>query len=210
MYSLYVDVCDQTIQPKCGPNCMGKVFSDFIYFNTSCAIRVIKTNEQYLCSVVSKASLVFIKYYLFLTDQLRNLNTMKLLKSLMNEMNMYQRHFNIVMYLACDFLYYAAYHGKKHDTGGKHVNFGRIEKHIVARYDFLSSIISHHLENVIDTLLDEGIMTKGACNQFLLYNERGVYSQCNRHSLATLAYEVFRIAENYVTAFRVAFSGRNF
>ena len=133
---------------------------------------------------------------------------MKLLTSLMNEMNNYQKHVNLVMYLVCDYLYrqsisrngrifQMSHTPKKYETIV--VKFcTQMEKDIAGHCPFLCQIISRNIQVAIDTLLHEGVLTKVSCYLFSLNVGDGIYGQASRHNLATFAYDVFRIAENYV------------
>ena len=123
-------------------------------------------------------------------------------------MNNHQKHVNLVMYLVCDHLYrllnsrigrcYKMSHTpKKYKTTV--VKFcTQTEKSIAGHCPFLYQIISGNMQVAIDTLLHEGVLTKVSCYLFSLNIDDGIYGQACRHNLATFAYDVIRIAENYV------------
>ena len=128
---------------------------------------------------------------------------MKLLKSLMREMNSYQRNFNNVMYLVCDILHTGSFarriYGYNKIKMVKCISLAihprKIEKKLINLYPFLGVKISIHIQSSIDILVDEKVLMQNGKGQYTMNALDRISTQNN---LSTIAYEIYQIAEDYM------------
>ena len=120
---------------------------------------------------------------------------MKLLKSLMREMDSYQRNFNNVMYLVCDMLHmwsttrriYGHNNIKLAKNIGMVIKPVKIEKFLINFYPFLASKISVHIQSSIDILVDERVLRQNGKGSYTLNALDGRYRISCENNLSTIA-----------------------
>ena len=128
-------------------------------------------------------------------------------------MNSYQRNFNNVMYLVCDMLHRGSFSRRLHGHNniklvkymGMAIKPVKIEKILINLYPFLASKISIHIQSSIDILVDERVLMQNGKGSYTLNALDGRYRKSSENNLSTIAYEIYQIAEDYVTSLQFGF-----